>query len=367
MPVLTKRTLNRALLGRQLLLERASLSVPRAVEHLVGLQAQEPPNPYVALWSRLESFRHQDLADLLVRRRAVRLTLMRGTIHLVTARDALAMWPVMRPQLERSFHGHLWGRSLTDLDLEELLAAGRELVEEQPRTAAQIREAIAERWPDHDETSLVSAVRYLLPMVQVPPRGVWGASGLPTLTTAERWLGRPLGKGARPDRMILRYLAAFGPASIADLRTWSGLTGLREVVERLRPRLRTFRSEEGRELFDVEDGLLPEPDRDAPPRFLPTYDNVTLSHDDRRRIVEDEDRRRMQRGMLRGNVGSVLVDGFVRGMWKVSRSRDHPTLEIVPLGRLSKVESTAVGTEGERLLAFVAGDAPDQDVRIARG
>jgi len=359
---LGRRALNRALLGRQMLLERQTLSVPRAVEHLVGLQAQEPPDPYVALWSRMEGFRHEELADLLVQRRVVRMTLLRGTIHLVTARDGLSMWPVMRPLFERNFRGSGWGRNLDGLDLDEILAFGRELVSDEPRTAAQLAPPLMERWPDRDKAALLAAVRYLLPMVQVPPRGVWGERGMPTLTTADRWIGRPLGRTTRPDRMVMRYLEALGPASVADMRTWSGLTGLREVAGRLRPRLRVFRHEDGRELLDVPDGLFPDPEAEAPPRFLPTYDNVMLSHDDRSRIVGDEDRRRIL-DTMRGSIGTLLVDGFVRGTWKVLRARGGATLEISPLRRLAREEAAAVSAEGVRLLDLVAGVA-DHDVRI---
>jgi hypothetical protein len=362
---LGRRVLNRALLERQLLLRREQMAVPRVVEHLVGLQAQEPPDPYVALWSRLESFRPEALAKLIATRRAVRTTLMRGTIHLVTARDCLAMWPVMRPFLERTFRGHLWGRNLVDVDIDQVLGAGRELVEAKPMTGVELRSLLSDRWPDRDPASLAAAVRYLLPMVQVPPRGMWGASGRPAVTTAQHWLGRPLGTDTAPDRMITRYLAAFGPATVGDMRTWSGLTGLREVADRLRPRLRTFRDENGRELFDLPDAPLPDPDTPALPRFLPTYDNVLLSHDDRSRIIGEDDRRRLTAGSYEGNFGTVLIDGFARGRWKVVRQRPAATLLITPLKRLAKRERAAVTDEGVRLLAFAAADAEKHDVMFA--
>jgi Winged helix DNA-binding domain len=358
------RTLNRALLERQLLLRRQKLIVSKAVERLVGLQAQEPPDPYIALWSRLEGFRHEDLAKLIAGRRAVRATLMRGTIHLATARDCLAMWPVMRPFLERTFRVHPWGRNLAGVDIEEVLAAGRALVEEKPMTNAKVGQALAERWADRDKASLAAAVRYLLPMVQVPPRGIWGASGQATHTTAEHWLGRPLGSDTAPDRMVVRYLRVFGPATVADMRTWSGLAGLREVADRLRPRLRTYRDQSSRELFDVPDGLLPDPDTPAPPRFLPTYDNILLSHDDRSRIISRDDRNRLTAQSYGGSFGTVLIDGFVGGTWKVARDGQSATLLIRPIRRRSKNVTNLVAAEGARLLAFVAGPEVDQDVRI---
>jgi hypothetical protein len=360
---LGRRRLNRALLARQLLLRPEAMSLAQAIEHLVGLQAQEPPDPYIALWSRLDGFRHDDLAGLITKRRAVRITLMRGTIHLVTARDGLAMWPVMRPFLERRFRSHPWGRNLADLDLEDVLEAGRSLVEAEPMTNAQLGPLLLKRWPDRDPAALASAVRYLLPMVQVPPRGIWGASGQATVTTAEHWLGRTLRTGTAPDRMILRYLGAFGPATVADMRTWSGLPGLREVVDRLGPRLRTFRDERGRELFDVPGAPLPDPETPAPPRFLPTYDNLVLSHDDRSRILGDPIRPRLLE-QERGNFGSVLVDGFVRAIWRIARGRRRSTLKVAPLKRLAKQERTALIEEGLRLLAFAASDVPQRDVQI---
>ena len=362
---LGSRALNRALLERQLLLRRQEVSVPRAIEHLVGLQAQEPPDPYVALRSRLDPFRQEDLARLIAGRRAVRTTLMRGTIHLVTARDCLAMWPVMRPFLERTFRGHPWGRSLAGVDIDEILKAGRELVEAEPMTNSQLGRRLGERWPDRDPTSLAAAVRYLLPMIQVPPRGIWGASGRATVTTAQHWLGRPLRTRTTPDRMIVRYLAAFGPATVADMRTWSGLAGLREVAERLRPRLRTLRDEKGRELFDVPDAPLPDPDTPAPPRFLPTYDNILLSHQDRSRIITEGDRRRLTDDSYLGRFGTVLVDGFVRGSWRVERGREAATLVITALKRVPKKDTAAVTEEGARLLAFAAADVEDRDIRFS--
>jgi len=174
------------------------------------------------------------------------MTLMRGTIHLVSAADCLALQPVLQPVSHRALLGSAFGRNLAGLDLDALRAAGRALVEDRPRTVAELRRLLSERWPDRDPDSLGLGVRYLLPLVQATPRGVWGAAGPAALTTVDAWLGRSPDGDAAPDRMVLRYLAAFGPASVADARTWSGLGGLRAVFERLRARLRTFRDELGR-------------------------------------------------------------------------------------------------------------------------
>ena len=362
--VLDARALNRALLERQLLLRRSTISTEEAIERLVGLQAQIPADPYVGLWSRLQDFRTDDLAKLIVDRKAVRMGLMRATIHLATARDALALRPVLQPALERTFQsGSPFGRQLIGVDMERLLKIGRELVDERPLTSAELRPILHKRWPKRDEDSLVMAMSYLLPLVQVPPRGVWGATAQPRRTTLETWLGRPLGKTRSPDAMILRYLAAFGPATTGDARTWSGLGGLSEVFERLRPGLETYRDERGRELFDVPDGPLPDPETPAPPRFLPVYDNLVLSHDDRARVVRPFDPKRL--GYMAGaSFGSVLIDGFVGATWTVKRNATTATLRVAFIDKVSKRERVAVEDEGARLLTFAAPAATTREVTV---
>ncbi|HEX2036936.1 MAG TPA: winged helix DNA-binding domain-containing protein, partial [Chloroflexota bacterium] len=265
--VLSRRALNRATLARQLLLSRRQLPVAQAIEHLVGLQAQTPHTWYVGLWTRLEGFRPPLVADLLAERRVVRLALMRSTIHLVTARDCLFLRPLVQPVIERSMNGN-FGRSLAGVDAAALAAAGRALVEERPLTFTELGKRLAERWPGRDPAALAQAVRAWVPLVQVPPRGLWGTSGQARHTSAESWLGRPLDPAPSLEELVVRYLAAFGPAGVMDMQTWSGLTRLGEVVEGLRPRLVTFRDEQGRELFDLPDAPRPDPDTPAPPRFL---------------------------------------------------------------------------------------------------
>lgn len=358
------RALNRALLERQLLLRRHTMPASDAIERLVGMQAQIPSDPYVALWSRLVDFQTDELSTLITDRKAVRMGLLRATIHLVTARDGLALRPVVQPALERTFQtSSPFGRRLVGVDIDRLLAIGRALVDQRPRTSADLRPLVHRRWPKRDQDSLVMAVSYLLPLVQVPPRGVWGKSGQPRRTTLEAWLGRPLGKTRAPDAMILRYLAAFGPATAGDARTWSGLSGLSAVFERLRPRLRIFRDERGRELFDVPDGPLPDPATPAPPRFLPVYDNLVLSHADRARVVRPLDPRRL--GYMEGaNFGSVLIDGFVGATWTVKRGPKAATLRIALLDRLPKRERVAVEAEGDRLLNFIGADSKTREVNV---
>jgi hypothetical protein len=352
--VLCSRTLNRALLERQLLLRRQSLRVSDALEHLIGLQAQNPIGPYYGLWSRLEDFQPDELAEMIDRRLVVRIALMRWTLHVVTARDCLKLRPLVQPVMERRMRA-LFGTALEGVDLDRLVVLGRALVDEQPRSLGDVGRSLAAEWPGHEPNVLGNAVAALAPLVQVPPRGLWGRNGRAVQTTAERWLGRPLGPGGQPDELLLRYLAAFGPATIDDMRKWSGLRGLRCSIERLRPRLRSFRDEQGRELLDVLDGPLPDPDTPAPPRFLPECDNAVLAHADRSRIVSEAHRR-----LVTANK-TFLVDGFVRGTWKVIRAPRVSTLVISPIAPISREDRLAVAEEGAQLLAFSAGD---DDIRI---
>jgi hypothetical protein len=360
---LSLRTLNRTLLLRQHLLQRVDMPAAAMVEHLVGLQAQEPRDPYFALWTRVEGFQPTELASMLENRSAVRITLMRGTIHLVTARDCLKLRPVMQPVLDRVLNsGSPFGRRLSGIDMAALLAAGRELVETRPMSNATLKPLLAARWPDYDPESLVQAVRYLLPMVQVPPRGVWGRGGHAVHTTAEHWLGRQLDDESAPDAVVLRYLAAFGPASAADIRAWANFAALQPVIERLRPRLRTYRDEQGRELFDLPDAPIAEPDLPAPPRFMPEYDNVFLSHADRGRIVSEAYRKRF----MAGAVGRwpFFVDGFGAGSWRLQQNRDGTTLLIEPFGAVETAQRQALAEEGERLLDFAAPEATSREIRF---
>jgi Winged helix DNA-binding domain len=361
--VLDRRALNRATLERQLLLRRSQLPVLDAVEHLVGLQAQIPLNPYTALWSRLERFRPEELGRLLGDRQVVRIAVMRATLHLVSADDCLVLRPLMQPVLDAELARY---RDLRGVDVQAMLAAGRELVEERPLSGGELRAALAERFPRHDAADLAYACRNLLAFVQVPPRGVWGETSQVRSTTAESWLGRPLAREPSLGDVVLRYLGAFGPATVADVAAWCRLTGLRAVVERLRPRLRTFRDERERELFDLPDAPRPDPDTPAPPRFLPEYDNVLLSHADRSRFVSAEHRGVLSR--VEGPIhGAVLNDGFAFGLWRLDRDREAGTATLVVnhAESSSKRALAAVAAEGRRLLRLVAADAGGHEVLFA--
>jgi hypothetical protein len=362
--VLSAKTLNRASLERQLLLRRSDFGVLEAVEHLVGLQAQVPLNPYSALWSRLAGFRPEALARLLEDRQVVRLPLMRSTIHLVSAADCLGLRPLVQPVLDAELARHPeYGPALRKVDLEPVLIAARALLAEAPRTGPELRAALAERFPGANAAALAYACRNRLALVQVPPRGVWGRTAQVTSTTAEAWLGRPLSARPSLENAVLRYFAAFGPAAIADVSSWSRLTGLREVVERLRPKLRTFRDERGRELFDLPDAPRPDPDTPAPPRFLPEYDNVLLSHADRSRFSLDRERLSRVRGPVQG---TVLSYGVVCGVWRIEQPRrgERATLTVEHVVRLTKQAKAEIEDEGRAYLGLVAADAAGHDVRF---
>ena len=357
--VLSRRALNRALLARQLLLKRQKLGAATTIERLVGMQAQAPNLPYVGLWSRLQGFRHEELSRLVREREAVRISLMRNTIHLVTTRDARRLKPLFQPLHERGYlRGSPWGKAMRKADLGELMKAGREIMSERPRTIAELRKLLATRFPDQDTEALAYGVRYMVPLVFTTPRGIWGASGQVTLTTVEAWIG-PTGPAIKPDELVLRYLAAFGPASATDFRAWSGLA-MREAFERLRPRLRTFKDEHGKELFDLPRAPRPDAETEVPVRFMPDYDNILLAHADRTRIMAPG----QHLGLFSSNgimKGSVLVDGFVRAGWLPVKDRQTTTLTIAPFVKpISKAEKPAIEEEGRRLLEFLApGDEHD--------
>jgi len=356
-PNLSTLDLNRTLLARQLLLARVERPLLEVIEHVVGLQAQVPMSPYVALWSRVRGFEPAELGSMLVDRRVVRMVLMRGTIHLVSIDDAVALRPVVQPVLDGElFRNRTYRVGLEGVDLEPILAYGRSLVEERPRTLAELRTAMAERWPERDAASLAYAIRNLLPTLQVPPRGVWGEPGVARLTTIEAWTGRSPGSETAPDATILRYLAAFGPATVADIAAWSRLGGLREVVGRLRPQLAVLHDDRGRELFDVPDWLFVEGDVSAPVRFLPDYDNVLLAHADRSRILPEVLRAVGASGII--GRPAFLVDGFLGGFWKLERptrgARDRvATLTVEPLMRLERGRRHEVEAEATDLLALL--------------
>lgn len=363
MDILSLRAVNRATLARQHLLARTGQTAVEMVEHLVGMQAQAPFPPYTGLWTRLTGFQPGELAGALLDRQVVRIALMRGTVHLVSAADACFLRPLIQPLLDRDLRTNTqYARHLTDLDLAKVADTARTVLAERPHTAKELGTALAEHWPDRDPSALAHAARGLLPLVQVPPRAVWGHSGQTAYHTAEHWLDRELDRSPDPKRMITRYLAAFGPATIADMQAWAGLTRLREVTETLD--LRIFRTDDGRDLYDLPDAPRPDADTPAPVRFLPEFDNILLSYADRTRIMAEEHRKRLF-GVKNGVFpGTFLVDGFLRGSWRVTKQRKSAVLTITPWARTTKKDLAALTKEGLRLLDFTAAAAETKDVHI---
>jgi hypothetical protein len=368
--VLSGRALNRATLERQLLLRRAKMPVLDAIEHLAGLQAQAPFPPYFGLWARLHGFRPEHLSQLILDREVVRLALMRGTVHLVTAADALAWRPLVQVLFDRDLATNTqFASGLIGLDLDELTATTRKLLAERPHTSKELGVALGKRWPERDAAALVHAARGRLPLVQVPPRGIWGKAGQPTFSTAEDWLGGPLEAGPSPEKLVLRYLRAFGPATVMDAQTWAGITRLSEVFDRLRPRLRKFRDEDGRDLFDLPDAPRPDPATPAPPRFLGPFDQMILSYADRSRVLSEDHRKLVitHNGLVKG---TLLVDGSVGGLWEITRRQGAATLLVSQFtgaskrGTLSKRDTDSLASAGARLLKFAEPGADTHDVRF---
>jgi hypothetical protein len=361
--VFSARDLNRALLSRQMLMQRGKMPAAKAIEKLVGMQAQLPNSPYVGLWSRLVGFHQSELGDLYEKRRVVRLAMMRSTIHLVTDSDCLALRPVVQPAIDRSLKG-AHGRHLADIDTEELTQAGRDIVNSSPATFSDLGKELNIRWPDRHPDIMRNAIRALVPLVQVTPRGIWGKTGPAAHTTVENWLGQSLASDGTVAGLVMRYLAAFGPASVIDAQAWSGLTRLGSVFEDLRPRLLSFRDEKNRELFDLPNAPRPAGDLDVPVRFLPEFDNVLLAYKDRSRIIADKYRPLVYptNGMIQP---TVLVDGFVEAKWKVRVTAPRATLYVESFRRLSKTERQAIKDEGALLLNFLAPETKARDIRVS--
>jgi hypothetical protein len=354
--VLDTRSLNRATLARQLLLDRAALPVHDAVAHLGGLQAQEPQEPFTGLWSRLRAFDPAALSDLLTGRRVVRTHLMRRTVHLLTAEDVLAWRARFDAMLRQRVLG-TYRRELEGVDLDELAAAGRAvLADGEPRSMGELARAVTDRWPSCGPRPLGEMlVAALIPVAQLPPRGLWRAKGGVRNLPLASWLGReidPLDPDDGVGRaLVRRYLAAYGPAATADLRAWSGLAGLPAAVKAVREELVTFRDERGRELLDLPDAPRPDPDTPAPVRFLPAFDNAILGYDDRTRVIDDA-----HRGVSVAGERVVLVDGRVSATWTVTAAG----VVVHPLRRLTGPERREVAEEASEVAAFLSDGESDR-------
>jgi hypothetical protein len=363
--VLDRRALNRALLARQWLLGTPrEATALEAIEHLGGLQAQDAQAPYFQLWARLAAFDPAELSGLLERREAVRIVAMRGTIHLVSARDAPALRALGQPAISAQTASN-W-KLPSDVDHAEVAAAGRALVDAAPRTFAQLAGELGPRWPHADPKALAQHVRAGVPLVQVPPRGLWARGGAPAHMSLQAWTGGdpPAPEEIELEALILRYLGAFGPARAADFQKWSGRTGAGEAFARLRGELMVFVDEDGHELLDLPDAPRPPADTPAPPRLTGPYDNVMLSHADASRILPPEHR---PRAMTHNGIiaGLVLLDGFVAGNWRIKATKKQATVTLVMYGSYTKRDAAALRREAERLLDVAAPDTAERDVAFA--
>ncbi|UFS96182.1 winged helix DNA-binding domain-containing protein [Nocardia huaxiensis] len=358
MTELSVRTLNRTLLLRQHLTERVSMPAEDLIRHLVAVQGQEPNWPYVGLWTRLAGFRRDELQGLLEDRSVVRATMIRRTVHLAAAADFRWLHPTVQPFVGSVLGAAYFREAMTEVDPAELAAAGRELLTGRTVSRRELGRALGERFPTPHPGRLAQGLGALIPLVHDGRAGAWGGwrGRQVGVALAEEWIGEPVEDKPQPETMILRYLAAFGPASVADMQNWSGVTRLADVVARLRPGLRIFRDDTGRELFDLPDAPIADANMPVPVRFLPAFDNAALGHQDRRRIISDEDRARITK-IASAGVPMYLVDGFVHGRWDL----DGTTIRITPWHPLSAAEETAVRAEAEQLLPVIV---PGEDGKV---
>lgn len=346
---ITARGLNRAVLARQLLLERVDRDPVDVVRTLVALQAQAVWAPYYALWSRIDRFDPAHLATALTEQRAVRSVSLRGTIHLAAADDAARLFAFARPVIDQATWSRPADREALDRsEVEPIARAAAELLDRHPMTTAELTTALEPRWPAVPTRMLWNVVRSGLVLVQVPPRAVWGRSG------AARWatLGSP---GAAPDvdpavdeALVLRYLAAFGPATVADIQTWSGRTRLAPVVERLGDRLVALRGPGGTRYLDVPSAPRPPDDIPAPPRLVAPFDNLLLAYRDRSRLMSDAARARFF-SVTNGQLpGAVFADGQLAGEWTITAS-PSATVTITPYEPLPRSTVRQLEAEAQRL------------------
>ena len=345
---LSRRRLNRTLLDRQHLLARTDVAVPEMVSHLVGLQAQENLPPYLSLAARLTTFDPEDVSRALEDRSLVRLLTMRGTIHLLTADDALMLRQWTQPRQEKERKASQNTQAALHLDTETFNRAVGMALADGPLAVKALGEALAANFPDVPANALSQLARVNQPLAQLPPRGAWKRSGGVVYQYVDRWVDRPLAD-PDPPAIVRRYLRAFGPASAADVTAWSGVTGMLGVLKAMDD-LEVHEGPDGRKLFDVPDGSLADEDAPAPVRLLGTYDNVWLSHAGRDRVTEPEKRKRWM-GVNGGVASAIFVDGMLEGLWRAVDGR----VEMVELfQKLTRSERTELDEEIARVEVLLA-------------
>ena len=361
--VLTAAALNRATLARQMLLAREKASAVDAVHRLGGLQAQLARPPHLALWSRIEGFRREELTEAAMRRDLVRGSLMRGTLHLVTPADYQLARPQLQPMLTKSIRSVLRERA-ADLDVDALVKASRDYLAAGPRTFEEIRDHLTSLKLPGDERARGFAVRMSVPLVQVPDGSAWGWPGESPFALADTWMKQAVSQSEPPaERLVMWYLGAFGPASVADAQSWSGIASLKEAFEALRPRLVTFRDERKRELFDLPEAPRPDAETEVPVRLLPEFDALGLAHDDRSRLVDEAHKKLLFRPNLR-NPPMFLVNGRVAGTWEIDPKKKRSTVDLTAFVKLPKKTVDALAAEAESLSRFVEPTAKDHEVRF---
>jgi hypothetical protein len=359
---LRARELNRTTLARQLLLERTKLTAREGVERLVGLQAQVARPPFVGLWTRLTDFKPEDLANEIDRRRIVKATFIRGTLHLLTADDYLKFRATLQPVLTDALESVLKVRGAT-VDVNLLVDTARDFIRAEPRSFAEITTLLTGLMPEGDPGGMRYAVRTHLPMIQVPIQKAWSYPGNPRFALADDWLGKPVPEHEHLPDLVKRYLTAFGPAAVNDMQTWSYLTNLQPVFEKLKADLEHYTDERGRELFDVPNLSIESEDAPTNVRFLPEFDNLLLGHQDRSRIMPKAYRSKVYLPGLRV-AATVLIDGFVAGVWTTERVKREATLLIEPFDALTPRAREELIEEGERLVRFVEPEAQSFSVRL---
>lgn len=356
--ILTLRELNRALLARQLLLTRSDLSPVEATEHLIALQSQVPNPPYIGLWSRVEGFTRLALTQALESREIVRAPFLRSTLHLLTPATYRQFYTSIQPSLVKAHHA--FHRTAKQIPTAEVVVLAYIILKVFPRTMGEIEAHLHEIFPDFPAADLGYHVRTFLPLMQMFPGGTWRSGSRMRYALAEDALGA-FEQVDRLQELFARYLIAFGPASIMDFQTWLGRTKLTEALGTLPADWIRYQDEDGTELCDVPNAPLPDADTEAPPRFIPEYDNLVLAHQNRTRIIADAHRRYVFLSAARV-MGTFLLDGFVAGVWKFKREKAIITLTIQPFERLTTLEQVALEAEAHRLGAFIAD--PNEGVRV---
>jgi hypothetical protein len=332
-----------------------------AIEQVLALQAQVPRPPHVGLWSRLTAFEREHLLVPLHSRKLVRATSMRGTIHIMTAKDFLAFRGALQPSLTAGWKTVAGKAPMPPIGA--LVAAGRKFLGRDGYTFNDIRAHLVTQFPKAHDRVMGYAVRTHVPLVQVPTQeDAWGFPADAAFALADEWLKQPVGEGAGAAALISRYLAAFGPATAADIQAWTGLRGIAELIAPLRPKLVTFTDARGRDLVDLPKAPRPDPDTGAPVRFLPEYDSVMIAHADRSRIVDDK----FRKVLITKNLivpATFLIDGRIAGTWKLERKKSAATLTLAPFVPIKKAARAALQDEGEALARFLEPGATSIAVR----